>query len=71
MIKDIAGAIKEGFKFFAQWNKSKEKRRLRVAIEAAEKYIQVSEKFGEFKKIGLKEQTKLLRHYSRRFFHYN
>ncbi len=70
-MKEIAGAIREGFKFFAQWNKSREKRKMKNAIEAGEKYIQVNEKSGEFKKISQKEQLRLLRHYSKRFFHYN
>ena len=39
--------------------------------EAAEKYIQVNEKSGEFRDISDERKTKLLLHYARRFWHYN
>ena len=46
-------------------------RKMKAAIEAGEKYIQVNQKSGMFKDIDKGTQIKLLRHYSKRFFHYN
>ena len=45
--------------------------RMKAAIEAGEKYIQVNEKEGEFKKLSKVKQKKYLKHYYRRFFKYN
>lgn len=67
MVNEIAGAIKEGFKFFADWNKSRDKRRMQACIEAGEKYIQTNEN----PKLTIAKKNKLLLHYRKRFFHYN
>lgn len=67
MIKEIAGALQQGFKLLAEWNKSRDKRRMKAAIEAGEKYIFTNED----DKITGNNRKKLLRHYRKRFFHYN
>ena len=67
VFEQVAGAIKEGFKFLSQWTKGSEKRRMRTAIEAAESYIFTSEDT----KLTTKRRKKLLRHYKKRFFAYN
>jgi len=64
---DIAGAIREGFKLLAQWNKSRDKRYMKAALEAGEKYIQTNE---DINLDGL-EKKKLLAHYRKRFFRFN
>ena len=63
----IAEAIKEFFKFQSTGNI----RRMKAAIEASEKYIQVNENEGEFKKLTKTRKAKLLKHYRKRFFAYN
>jgi len=70
-VAEIAGAIKEGFKLLAQWRETAEIRKAKAAIEAAEKFIQVFSREGEFAGIKDEEQKKLLAHYRRRFFHFN
>jgi hypothetical protein len=44
---------------------------MKAAIEAAEKYIFVNDRIGEYKNIDKERQEQLLTHYSKRFFHYN
>jgi len=66
-MQDIAGAIKEGFKFFSEWNKSREKRRFKACIEHAERYIFVNEDAN----LEEKEQNKLLKKHKKKFFKYN
>lgn len=67
----IAQAVAEGSKLWHAWLVSRDKRRMQAAIEAAEKYIQVNQKSGQFEGIYTADQLKLLRHYARRFFAYN
>lgn len=67
----ISSAIAEGSKLWNTWLKSRDKRRMEAAIEAAEKYIFVSQRVGEYKDISDSRQKQLLRHYAKRFFHYN
>ena len=70
-ITAVAQAISEGAKLWNTWLKSFERRRFKAAIEAAEKYIFVNQKSGEFKDIDDSRKKKLLSHYSRKFFSYN
>lgn len=71
MIGEIAGAIKEAAKVFYQWRAGAERRRMRAALDSAERYIFVSEKNGEYKDITKERQEKLLKHFRKRFFAYN
>lgn len=52
------------------YNRKQDKKKV-MAIEAAEKYILVNTKSGEFNDITDDRKKKLLGHYSKRFFHYN
>lgn len=70
-VTQIAGAIREGFKLLAQWRETAEIRKAKAAIEAAEKFIQVLGREGEFAGIKDEEQKKLLAHYKKRFFAWN
>ena len=70
-ISSIAGVIKEGIKYLMWLQKTSNVRRMRKCIEYGEKYIQVNEKSGQFRKISNKEQLKLLRKYARLFFNMN
>jgi hypothetical protein len=70
-VDKILGVIDKGIEYLNWLAKTSDIRKAKAAIEAAEKYIQVNEKSGEFKNINDNEKNKLLRHYSRRFFHYN
>lgn len=63
--------IEEGIKYCNALLKTAPIRKMKAAIEAGEKYIQVNQKSGMFKDIDKGTQIKLLRHYSKRFFHYN
>ena len=65
------GAIAEAIKEFFKWQSTANIRRMKAAIEAAEKYIMVNEKDGEFKNISNSKQKKYLKHYRKRFFAYN
>ena len=67
----LAKAFKSGVDYLTLLLKTSRLRRMKAAIEAGEKYIQVNQKSGEFEKISDEEQVKLLRHYAKRFFHYN
>ena len=71
MIKVIAQAITAGAKLWNTWLKSRDKRRMESAIEAAQKYIFVNQRVGEYKDISVSRQAQLLRHFSKRFFHYD
>ena len=67
----IATAIAEGFKLLKTVMDTAESRRAAAAIEAAEKYIQVNEKTGQYDGLDDDKQTKYLKHFSKRFFKYN
>ena len=70
-VAPIAQALAAGFKLLKTVMDTAEVRKMRKAIEAAEKYIQVSNKDGEFNDITDERKEKLLVHYSKRFFKYN
>jgi len=67
----IAQAIAEGFKLLKTILDTAEVRKMHAAIEAAEKYIQVNTKTGQYEKIDDKTKEKYLVHFSKRFFKYN
>jgi len=68
----IAQAIAEGFKLIKTVMDTAQSRRMRKAIEAAEKYIQVNEKEGEFNyDMEPDKKKKRLKYYKRRFFKLN
>jgi len=67
----IASAISEGFKLLKTVMDTAEVRKMHAAIEAAEKYIQVNTKTGQYEKIDDKKQKDYLLHFSKRFFKYN
>lgn len=74
----MPGGIIAGLKFgeaiatlWTQYLTSSDRRKTQKAIEAAEKYIQVNERSGEFSSITNARRDRLLRHYSKRFWHYN
>lgn len=71
MVTAIANAIAEGSKLWHTWLISRDKRRMQAAIEYGEKYIQVSQKSGQFETISDDEQVRLLRKYSKYFFKVN
>ena len=68
----IAQAIAEGFKLLKTVMDTARVRRMRKAIEAGEKYIQVNEGEGEFD-FPMSEDKKKdrLRYYKKRFFKLN
>ena len=70
-INSIAGAIKAGLEVYANWQKSREKRRLKACIEAGETYIHVNEGDGEYKEMTDKRRKQRLRTLRKRFFKYN
>jgi len=67
----IASAISEGFKLIRQIRETSVMRKMRKAIEYAEKYIQVNEKEGEFDYLSDEQQKKKLKYYQRKFFKHN
>jgi len=64
----IAQAITEGFKLLKSVLDTAEVRKMRKAIDAAEKYIQTNEREGQFKEISDEQREKYLRLFSKRFF---
>jgi len=71
VVGPIATAIAEVAKVVGKWMNSADRRRLEASKEAAEKYIFVNEKIGEFKDLTDARQVKLLAHYRKRFFSVN
>jgi len=67
----IAQAVAEVAKVIGQWMASADRRKLEAAKDAAEKYIFVNERAGEFVDISEEKQKSLLHHYRKRFFSYN
>lgn len=67
----IAQAITEGFKLVRQIRETAAVRKMKHAIDMAEKYIQVNEKEGEFDYLSDEQQKKKLKFYQRKFFKYN
>ena len=70
-IGPIAQAIAAGFKLLKARSDTAVYRRMRKAIEAGEKYIQVNSKSGMFEKLTLEKRKKKLLYYSKKFFKYN
>jgi len=71
VITAVAQAIAEVSKVWYVWLKGKDRKKLKSAIEAAEKYIFVNEGEGEYKDIDGDKRDKLLSHFRKRFFKYN
>jgi hypothetical protein len=67
----IAQAIAEVAKVIGNWQVSSERRRMRAALDSAEKYIFVNEKSGQFAELTEPKQKQLLAHFRKRFFAYN
>lgn len=70
-ISAIAGAIGEASKVVGIWLASQERRHMKAAIDAAERYIFVNEKSGENAKLTDKEQEVLLKKLREQFFKFN
>jgi len=70
-VNAIAKAISEGFKLVRQIRETSVIRKMRKAIDYAEKYIQVNEKEGEFDYLSDDQQKKKLAFYQRKFFKHN
>ena len=68
VIGPIAQAIAEVSKVIGEWMKSSERRRMKVALDSAEKYIFVNEKQGEYAGITDDRKSQLLSHFRKRFF---
>jgi len=67
----IAQAIAEGFKLLKTLMDTAQVRKMRKAIEAAEKYLMINEKDGEYDCLNDEQQKKKLAYYRKRFFKYN
>ena len=58
-------------KLWHKYLETKDRRRLRAANEAAESFIHIHYRDGEYKQLDSDRRTKLLLHYRKRFFHYD
>lgn len=67
----IAQAIAEVAKVIGEWMASSERRRMKAALDSAERYIFVNEKQGEYAGITDERKSQLLLHFRKRFFAYN
>ena len=71
-VSSIASAIAEFSKAMGIWMASRERRYLRAAIDAAERYIHVNEGIGdENKDLSDAHRAKLLKKFRNRFFKFN
>ena len=67
----ITQAVTEVAKVVGKWIESSERRRMKVALDSAERYIFVNEKGGEYQGITDERKSQLLLHFRKRFFAYN
>ena len=67
----IAQAIAEVAKVIGNWQVSSERRRMKIALDSAERYIFVNNKEGEYAGITDERKSQLLLHFRKRFFAYN
>ena len=70
-ITAIANAIAEASKVIGQWMASADRRKMKAALDAAERYIFVNEKSGENSKLSEKEREALLKKLRAQFFKFN
>ena len=64
----ISDAVKEGFKLFGQIISGAKMRKLEYNREAAQQYIFIDEKSGEYKDMDDKKRAQLKIHYRKRVF---
>lgn len=67
-VKEVAGAIKEGFKVVGQYLAGKEIARLKYQLESAQSYIFVDERVGNYAGVNDKKQKELKVHFRKRAF---
>ena len=67
----IANAVAEVSKTFGNMMATREIRHMKVAIDAAERYIDVNEGFGDNKDLTPESREKLLRKLRKRFKRFN
>ena len=67
----IAQAVAEIAKIVGNWQVSRDRNRLMYQIEAAQNYVFVNNKEGEYKDISDDKQKKLLLHFRKRVFDSN
>jgi hypothetical protein len=67
----VATAVAEVAKVVGAWQASADRRRMQACIEAAERYIRISECEGEYKDMPTTQREKYLTHYRKRFFAFN
>jgi hypothetical protein len=70
-IGSIANALAEASKVVGAWLASRQRRRMRAAIDAAERYIFVSERAGEYAELSDEKRARYLKHFRKRFFRFN
>ena len=71
IVENALKFLDSGIKYLTLLQQTAPIRKMKSAIEAGEKYIQVNEGRGEFKDMTDIQRLKYLRHYAKRFFHYN
>lgn len=64
----IAGMVAQIAKVVGNWQVGSERARLMYRIEAAQDYVFVNERTGEYKNIDFSRATKLLLHLRKRIF---
>ena len=71
-VTSIAKAVSSVADLVAKYLSTREVRRMKAAIDAAERYIQVNEKMGdENRELNAEDRKKLLGKFRRRFFKFN
>lgn len=70
-VTSIANAISSVADLTAKYLATRAVRRMKAALDAAERYIHVNEGFGDNEKLTQEQKEKLLSKLRRRFFKYN
>lgn len=70
-ITAIANAIDSVSRLVASILATKKVRHMKAALDAAERYIDVNERFGDNKNLSAEDRESLLRKFRRRFKKYN
>jgi arabinogalactan endo-1,4-beta-galactosidase len=71
LITAISAAIAEVSGLIKEFISGADIRRMSAAIEAAEQYIMVNEKTGQYKDLTEEKKAQYLTHVRKRFFKYN
>jgi hypothetical protein len=71
IVDNALKVITEGIKYLTLLQKTSPIRKMKKAIDAGEKYIQLDKREGPFRDISDKQRASLMKHYCKIFFNNN